>query len=77
MVTAAEWNSCNMQCYQCEKGMKACSLGHHLADVHEIYQQTVVAKDLLEDRPPMAYTAIAELHGRDLSCPFPGCEGRL
>jgi hypothetical protein len=29
--------------------MKAGSLGHHLADVHGIYQQTVVAKDLLED----------------------------
>jgi hypothetical protein len=29
--------------------MKAGSLGHHLADVHDIYQQTVVTKELLED----------------------------
>jgi hypothetical protein len=41
-VTAAKWNSCNVQCYQGRKGMKVGSLGHHLADVHDIYQQTVV-----------------------------------
>ncbi len=51
-VTAAEWNSRDVQCYQCGKGMKAGSLGRHLADVHDIYQQTVVTKDLLEDHPP-------------------------
>jgi hypothetical protein len=76
-VTAAKWNSRNMQCYQCRKGMKACSLCRHLADVHEIYQQTVVAKEVLEDQSPATYTASTELHGRDLPCPFPGCKGRL
>jgi hypothetical protein len=29
--------------------MKAGSLGRHLADVHDIYKQIVVTKDLLED----------------------------
>jgi hypothetical protein len=57
--------------------MKAGSLGRHLADVHDIYQQTVVTKDLLEDRPPVTYTANAGFHDRDLPCPFPGCEGQL
>jgi hypothetical protein len=38
-----------MELLQCGKGMKAGSLGRHLADVHDIYQQTVVAEDLLED----------------------------
>jgi hypothetical protein len=57
--------------------MKAGSLGCHLADVNDIYQQTVVTKDLLEDRPPAKYTVNAGLHGRDLSCPFPGCKGHL
>ncbi len=66
-----------MQCYQCREGMKACSLDHHLADVHDIYQQTVVAKDLLKDQPPTTYTASAELHNKDLLCSFLGCEGRL
>jgi hypothetical protein len=49
MVTAVEWNSRYVQCYQCGKGMKTGSLGCHLADVHDIYQQTVVTEDLLED----------------------------
>jgi hypothetical protein len=57
--------------------MKTGSLGRHLADVHDIYQQTVVTKDLLEDRPPATYTANAGLHDRDLPCSFPGCEGQL
>ncbi len=77
MVTAANRNSCNVQCYQCGKGMKAGSFGCHLADVHEIYQQTVVTEDQLEDKPPTKYTARVGLHSRDLSCPFPGCEGQL
>jgi hypothetical protein len=57
--------------------MKAGSLGRYLADVHDIYQQTVVTEDLLEDQPPTTYTANVGLHDRDLPCPFPGCEGQL
>ncbi len=57
--------------------MKAGSLGRHLADVHHIYQQTVLIKDLLEDQPPTTYIASAGLHGRDLPYPFPRCEGQL
>jgi hypothetical protein len=76
-VTASEWNSCNFECYQCGKEMKACSLSRHLADVHDIYQQTVVAEELLELRPPVLYTVSAGLHARDLPCPYPQCLGRL
>ncbi len=36
-VTASEWNSCNVECHQCGKELKASSHGHHLADVHDIY----------------------------------------
>jgi hypothetical protein len=57
--------------------MKAGSLGRHLADVHDIYQQTVVPKDLLEDQPPATYIVIARLHDRDLPCPFLECKGQL
>ncbi len=66
-----------MQCYQCGKGMKVHSIGCHLTDVHDIYQQTVVAKDLLEVRPPATYKASMELNGSDLPCPFSVCEGWL
>ncbi len=37
-VMALEWNSCNVECRQCGKVLKASSLGRHLADVHDIYQ---------------------------------------
>ncbi len=42
--------------------MKASSLGHHLAGVHDIHQQTVVAEELLELLPPVTYMVSAELH---------------
>ena len=42
--------------------MKASSLSRHLADVHDIYQQTVVAEELLELHPLDFYTVITELH---------------
>ena len=76
-VTASKWNSCNVECYQCGNEMKASSLSRHLADVHDIYQQTVVAKELLELRPPVLYTVNEWPRARDLPCPYPRCLGRL
>ncbi len=76
-VKASEWNSRDVECHQCGKVLKASSLGHHLADVHNIYQQTVVAEELLEDQPPVLYTVSPELHAHNLPCPFPGCKGWL
>jgi hypothetical protein len=76
-VTASKWNSLDVECYQCGKELKAGSLARHLADVHDIYQQTVIAEELLEARPPVLYTVSAELHARDLPCPYPGCLGQL
>jgi hypothetical protein len=76
-VKASKWNSCNVQCRQYGKVLKASSLGRHLADVHDIYQQAVVAKELLEVQPPVLYTVRTELHARYLPCPYPGCNGCL
>jgi hypothetical protein len=76
-VKASKWNSRNVECYQCRKVLTASSLGRHLADIHDIYQQTVVAEELLEDWPPVLYTVSIELHARDLPCPYPECKGRL
>jgi hypothetical protein len=76
-VSASEWNSRNVECRQCGKVLKASSLGRHLADVHDIYQQAVVAEELLEDQPPVLYTVCTELHTQALQCPYPGCTGRL
>ncbi len=76
-VSASKWNSGNVECRQCGKVLKASSLGRHLADVHDIYQQAVVAEELLEDQPPVLYMVRAELHTRALQCPYPGCTRQL
>jgi hypothetical protein len=61
-VSTSDWYSCNVECRQCWKVLKASSLGCHLADIYNIYQQAVVANELLEDQPPVLYTVRAELH---------------
>ncbi len=60
-VSASNWKSRNVECQQCGKVLKASSLDRHLADIQDIYQQAVVAEELLEDRPPVLYTVRAEL----------------
>jgi hypothetical protein len=52
-VTAGKWNAHDVECQQCGKELKASSLGCHLADVHDIYQQAVVAEAFLEVRLPV------------------------
>jgi hypothetical protein len=77
-VTASEWNLRDVECRTCGKMLKASSLGRHLADVHDIYQQTVIAKELLEIRfPPVLYTVDVRLRIGALACLFPGCKGEL
>ena len=45
-----------LECRQCGKVLKASSLGRHLVDVHDIYQQALVAEELLEICPSVLYT---------------------
>jgi hypothetical protein len=76
-VMALEWNSRDVECRQFGKVLKASSLGRHLADVHDIYRQAVVAKELLEVHPPVLYTVNEMSYPGALSCPYPGCKGHL
>jgi hypothetical protein len=76
LTTAEEWDSRKVQCHQCNKMMAASSLPRHLVDLHEIYQQVVVAEELLGARAGMTYQAHPEL-GDGLKCPVPGCAGKL
>ena len=46
-VTPAKWNTRDVECLKCGKMMKATSLCRHLADMHNVYQQTVVAEEML------------------------------
>jgi hypothetical protein len=47
---AADWDAHTVTCREYRKDMRASSLRHHLADLHEIYQQQVVAEELLYRR---------------------------
>ena len=47
-VTAVKWNGRDVECARCGKTLKASSLRRHLADMHSVYQQTVVAEEMLE-----------------------------
>jgi hypothetical protein len=48
------------------------SFGRHLADVHDIHQQAVVAEELLEEQESNMYNS-----GKSFYCPYPGCLGML
>jgi hypothetical protein len=75
-VTTAEWNVRDIECTKCRKTLKASSLCCHLADMHGIYQQTVVAEEMLECRPAETHE-ITNWSPAGLTCPVPGCGGIL
>jgi hypothetical protein len=75
-VTAAEWDARNVTCRECGKLMRQSSLGRYLAGVHDIYQQAVVAEELLEERDGKIYEAVTNLAGK-FPCPYPRCTGEL
>jgi hypothetical protein len=56
--------------------MNASSLSRHLADIHEVYQQTVVTEELLDNQAGVSYRATTLANGK-ISCPYPGCVGEL
>ncbi len=72
---AADWDARTVTCRECGKDMRASSLGHHLADQHQIYQQQVVVKELLNWREGVVYEI--PLGCGKHKCPFPLCKGEL
>jgi hypothetical protein len=72
---AADWYAHKVTCRECGKDMRASSLGRHLTDLHEIYQQQVVAEELLDRWEGVVYEVLLG-HGT-LKCRFPLCKGKL
>jgi hypothetical protein len=72
---ADKWDARTVTCRECGKDMRASSLGRHLADQHQIYQQQVVAEELLNRREGVVYKV--PLGVGKLKCPFPLCKGEL
>jgi hypothetical protein len=74
--TREQWGARTVECRQCQATMNANSLSRHLADLHEVYQQTVVAEELLDNQAGVLYRATTLANGK-ISCPYPGCVGEL
>jgi hypothetical protein len=74
--TREQWDARKAECRQCQATMNASSLSCHLADIHEVYQQTEVAEELLDNQAGVLYRATILANGK-ISCPYPGCVGEL
>jgi hypothetical protein len=76
-VTTTEWNARDAECPWCRMLMKAfSSLGRYLVDIYDVYQQMVVAEELLELHPTETY-GITNWSPTGLACLLPGCDGIL
>ncbi len=49
MQTRAQWDARKVKCRQRHAIVNASSLSRHLADLHEVYKQTMVAEELPDD----------------------------
>ena len=76
-VAAGEEGKRAIICHVCEATLQARSLRSHLESAHDIYQQVVVADDLLEVRPSIHYEAERVGRKEPIKCPFPGCPRKL
>jgi hypothetical protein len=72
--TSDDWEARRVSCHHCGTKMQARSLPRHLATQHGVYQQTVVAEELLEQRASVAYREERHPNGK-LMCPVGGCLG--
>ncbi len=72
--TSNDWEARRVSCHHCGLKMQAHSFPHHLATLHGVYQQTVVAEELLERCASVAYCAAQHPDGK-LTCPVAGCLG--
>ncbi len=76
-VTAGEESKRAVVCHVCKKNLQARSLRLHLESTHNIYQQVVVADDLLEEHAGIHYEAERVGRKMPIKCSFPGCPGKL
>ncbi len=56
--TSKQWEAHHITCSHCDATLQARSLSHHLATLHGVYQQTLVAKELLDECECVMYKAI-------------------
>ncbi len=71
---SVDWEARRVSCHHCGLKMQARSLPRHLATQHGVYQQIMVAEELLEQRASVAYRAAQHPNGK-LTCPITDCLG--
>ena len=76
-VAAGEESKQTVVCHMCEKTLQARSLRSHLESHHNIYQQVVIADDLLEECVSYRYKAERVGCKEPIKCPLQGCPGKL
>ncbi len=74
--TREQWDARRVKCRQYQAKINASSLSRHLADIHKVYQQMVVAAELLDDQAGVSYRATT-LPSSKIAYPYPGCVGEL
>ena len=76
--TSEQWEARRVNCSHCNATLQAHSLPRpcHLATLHWVYQQTVVAQELLDECASVTLTAEQRPDGK-LECPDDGCLGVL
>jgi hypothetical protein len=74
-TSAAGWDARKVTCRECGKDMQVSSLGGHYADQHEIYQQQVVADELLDGREGVVYWSKCPVGLREAQMPIPLVQG--
>jgi hypothetical protein len=72
--TSNDWEARHVSCHHCGLKIQAHSLPCHLATQHGVYQQTVVAEELLERCASVVYRKAQHPDGK-LTCPIAGCLG--
>ena len=74
--TSKQWEACHVNCSHCNTTLQARSLPLHLATLHGVYRQSVVAGELLDKCTSGMYMAEQCPDGK-LQCPVNGCLGIL
>jgi hypothetical protein len=72
--TSEQWEACHVNFSHCDTKLQARSLPRHLATLHGVYQQTVVAEELLDEHEGVTYKATQHPDGQ-LTCPAAGYLG--
>jgi hypothetical protein len=77
LETAANRKRRQVDCQICGVSLQAGSLQGHLEMQHDVYRSFVLNRDIVEERSPVVYCAIALLTTGHYFCPVANCIGEV